>query len=502
MAGVYGSNPFAPAGEDFNQQHKSALTAAKSDRAPRPPPAATPKPAPPVAAGSAAPGAAAAAASAAAAAGGATIWAKPGSKKAIEGGSLGGNVGRRLDQTTGGTAKPSWAKDSDYPSCASCHTRFDMHVRRHHCRGCGIIFCDKCTPPPKMMLPVAWGIKEPQRCCVSCAEQLKGLQAHLVATNSNSNRGNEIDTGGMRRYFNRPLSFTLGGEVRKAAHTLNNMMSGLEAKLLDDPTVQANLMRGAKALLFLTVGKVAFGAGLRVGTGLVVVRLKKPGLIGAASSGSAVKPTAGRIAVTGGGGGSNGGSNGGWSAPCAVGLVGVSIGLEAGLETSDMVLPINDQGTLEAFALGTRHMSIGGEASLSFGLIGRTFARTSLATTTPADGDAAASSSSGPDGGAATAAAPLGAAGGGAGSAKDEKKVNVGKTSNAAYSHSRGVYGGVAIQGGMVVVRNDVNTKFYGKEVMIGMDSGDAAAAPAAPAAPAAADPAPAAADPAASWCR
>jgi len=60
-----------------------------------------------VAAGSAAPGAAAAAASAAAAAGGETIWAKPGSKKAIEGGSLGGNVGRRLDQTTGGTAKPS-----------------------------------------------------------------------------------------------------------------------------------------------------------------------------------------------------------------------------------------------------------------------------------------------------------------------------------------------------------------------------------------------------------
>jgi lipid-binding SYLF domain-containing protein len=279
-------------------------------------------------------------------------------------------------------------------------------------------------------------MKEPQRACVACAAQLSALQSQLVRTNSNAVRGNDIDTSGLRRYFNRPVAFTLGGEVRKAAHTINNMMSGFES-LANDGSVQSEYMRGAKGLLFMTVGKVAFGAGLRIGTGLLVVRLP--------SKATQQQRRASAPAAGGGGGGLGsgllaapsprgrpfevpaqpwGGDGGRWSAPCAVGLVGLSVGLEAGLETVDMVLPLRDDGVLERFCSGRRHLTLGGEASLSVGLVGRAFNKQNLS----------------------SASAPV-----------------VGTTTNA-YSHSRGLYGGIALQGGVVSVRRDVNTAFYGCE--------------------------------------
>ena len=288
-----------------------------------------------------------------------------------------------------------------------------------------------------MMMPEAWGMREPQRACMACAAQLSSMQGQLVRTNSNAVRDNLIDTDGVRRYFNRPVAFTLGGEVRKAAHTINNMMSGIEA-MANDGSLQSEYMRGAKGLLFMTVGKVAFGAGLRIGTGLLIVRLPgKPGLQpqqqqsrlgsrpsgggggGAASAAAAAAPRQYQVPVQ-----PWGGDGGRWSAPCAVGLMGLSAGLEAGLETVDLVLPVHDEGVLEKFCSGKRHLTLGGEASLSFGIVGRSFNKQNL------------SSSSAPGKG----------------------------TSAKAYSHSRGLYGGVAIQGGMVSVRRDVNTAFYGCE--------------------------------------
>jgi hypothetical protein len=60
-------------------------------------------------------------------------------------------------------------------------------------------------------------------------------------------------------------------------------------------------------LLFLTVGKVAFIGGVRIGTGLVISRLP----------------------------------DGSWSAPCAVGTLGVTFGAVIGAEISDMVTSID-----------------------------------------------------------------------------------------------------------------------------------------------------------------
>ena len=74
---------------------------------------------------------------------------------------------------------PSWARDKDYSACVACQTEFTLFLRRHHCRGCGLIFCHKCTPKPKMFLPLSWHMSEAERVCRTCAGQLRPLQAAL-----------------------------------------------------------------------------------------------------------------------------------------------------------------------------------------------------------------------------------------------------------------------------------------------------------------------------------
>ena len=36
---------------------------------------------------------------------------------------------------------------------------------------------------------------------------------------------------------------------------------------------------------------------------------------------------------------------------------------------------------------------------------------------------------------------------------------------NYSYSHSRGLYGGIAIEGAVIMARKDLNRKFYGQDI-------------------------------------
>jgi len=42
--------------------------------------------------------------------------------------------------------KSKWMLDTDTVKCMDCGYRFDSVIRRHHCRVCGAIFCDACSP--------------------------------------------------------------------------------------------------------------------------------------------------------------------------------------------------------------------------------------------------------------------------------------------------------------------------------------------------------------------
>jgi early endosome antigen 1 len=61
-----------------------------------------------------------------------------------------------------------WEADSDVPACPGCGKKFSVSVRRHHCRSCGHIFCQSCTPHTTT-LPSS---KKPVRVCRSCFSEL------------------------------------------------------------------------------------------------------------------------------------------------------------------------------------------------------------------------------------------------------------------------------------------------------------------------------------------
>lgn len=279
-----------------------------------------------------------------------------------------------MDQSVATLSSP-WEFDVLQPYCTSCRDDFNPINRRHHCRLCGKIFCNKCSnqraliPPSSIVLSPQAGKKagpqshesvsfspdpdpdrmltyvdedqqllygkgleerfqlarQPLRVCRPCHNQLQPIQDELRNANSNAMRFNHVDPTDARRFFNSPLAFTLGHEVRKAAYTLNNMLPlpkrfgsvidtdnfltgearelqqckdecstlGPNFAALDGVKIPARLLEQAKGIAVMTVVKGGFGlAGVEFGTGLAVARLGDQQ----------------------------------WSAPCAIGMAGVSWG--------------------------------------------------------------------------------------------------------------------------------------------------------------------------------
>lgn len=92
-----------------------------------------------------------------------------------------------------------------------------------------------------------------------------------------------------------PSSVCVGSELRKAAYTTHNLFT---LQYVRDKSIPLSLLRSARGLAFLTVAKGGLVFGGRFGTGLVIAKLP----------------------------------SGKWSAPCAIGTLGVSWGALAGAE--------------------------------------------------------------------------------------------------------------------------------------------------------------------------
>jgi hypothetical protein len=54
-----------------------------------------------------------------------------------------------------------WIKAEIVNNCEACQASFGVFRRKHHCRHCGHVFCDSCTPS-QMKLPPQFGYTEPQ----------------------------------------------------------------------------------------------------------------------------------------------------------------------------------------------------------------------------------------------------------------------------------------------------------------------------------------------------
>ena len=59
-----------------------------------------------------------------------------------------------------------WKADATVTNCVKCTTKFGLFTRKHHCRSCGGLFCDKCTSNRIEMVDLGYLNKE--RACDEC----------------------------------------------------------------------------------------------------------------------------------------------------------------------------------------------------------------------------------------------------------------------------------------------------------------------------------------------
>ena len=294
--------------------------------------------------------------------------------------------GGRARCGSGDFVPPRWVPDEECSLCSLCRAEFDWWTRKHHCRNCGRIFCHSCSYYWNL-LPIEFGLRDPQRVCRDCHDILLPLQNTLTTDIANHQRTNAVDvvSNSVRRYLNFPIAMTLGSEIRKASYSTYNLFTTFY--WIRDRTIPLGLLASAHGIAFMTVLRGGVTLGARLGTGLVIARLP----------------------------------NGQWSAPSAIGTIGVCYGALIGADVTDYVIILNNEDAVAAFS-GGGQVVVGAGAGLSVGPLGRCVSA-------------------------------------------DLNIGDIGCASAHSYSHSRGMYAGISLEGAIIFSRSDVNHRFYGRVV-------------------------------------
>ncbi|CAA7259976.1 unnamed protein product [Cyclocybe aegerita] len=123
--------------------------------------------------------------------------------------------------------------------------------------------------------------------------------------------------------------------------------------------------------------------------------------------------------------------NGTWSAPSAIGTAGLGVGGQAGAEMTDFLIVLNSRSAIRSF-MSAGSLTLGGNMSLALGPLGR-------------NGEAS-------------------------GSLSTNGKV----AAMYSYSKTRGLFGGVSVEGSVIVEREDANVQAYESPVTARMLLGGA----------------------------
>ncbi|NXK44356.1 SH3Y1 protein, partial [Chauna torquata] len=183
---------------------------------------------------------------------------------------------------------------------------------------------------------------------------------------------------------NTPIPSDLKSEAKKAAKILREFTE-ITSRNGPDKIIPPHVIAKAKGLAVLSVIKAGFLVTARGGSGIVLARLP----------------------------------NGTWSAPSAIGIAGLGGGFEIGIEVSDLVIILNHERAVEAFAKGG-NLTLGGNLTVAIGPLGRNL-----------EGDVALRSSA----------------------------------AVYTYCKSRGLFAGVSLEGACLIERKETNRKFYGQDI-------------------------------------
>lgn len=240
-------------------------------------------------------------------------------------------------------------------------------------------------------------------------------------------RFNHIDPTDPRRFLNSPVAFTLGHEVRKAAYALNNMLplpkrmgstmhfaDNNPDKFLTGDDLDIQQCKDECASItpnFSNLDGVKIPARLlEEAKGVAVLTVVKGGF-GMAGVEFGTGLVVARL-----------GDNQQWSAPCAIGTAGMSWGALIGAQVSDHVFLLMTDSAVELMFSNDGNLQLGADVGVAVGPVGRAL-----------EADFVASPG---------AVAPI-----------------------YTYSLSKGIYAGISLDGKVIVTRNRVNEKFYGREV-------------------------------------
>ncbi|NWX76117.1 SH3Y1 protein, partial [Alca torda] len=183
---------------------------------------------------------------------------------------------------------------------------------------------------------------------------------------------------------NNPIPSNLKSEAKKAAKILREFTE-ITSRNGPDKIIPPHVIAKAKGLAVLSVIKAGFLVTARAGSGIVLARLP----------------------------------SGTWSAPSAIGIAGLGGGFEIGIEVSDLVIILNHERAVEAFAKGG-NLTLGGNLTVAIGPLGRNL-----------EGDVALRSSA----------------------------------AVYTYCKSRGLFAGVSLEGTCLIERKETNRKFYGQDI-------------------------------------
>eukprot|EP00754_Rhynchopus_humris_P025775 Rhum_TRINITY_DN14966_c1_g1::Rhum_TRINITY_DN14966_c1_g1_i1::g.129245::m.129245 len=84
-----------------------------------------------------------------------------------------------------------WAPDDSRTACCVCDRKFTVTRRRHHCRKCGALVCEKCSPYTQSVS----GYKEKQRVCVTCYHDVENTSFAHLASEMEQYRFGDADDG-------------------------------------------------------------------------------------------------------------------------------------------------------------------------------------------------------------------------------------------------------------------------------------------------------------------
>lgn len=258
-----------------------------------------------------------------------------------------------------------------------------------------MLYCGSCSDykslihPAEVVYPPDWDSmlstfdpRESLRVCRGCFEDLEPQQDELLKTTTNAAQPASVDRDTVERYLNVPIQFDMRSEIAKATNTLYNFCE--DNAIEGSDSVPRELIEGAWGLAFVTTMQAGFFFSARMGSGLVIGRTP----------------------------------DGEWSAPSAVCTAGAGWGLQIGGEVTDMLIVLNSQDAVDAFA-STAQLTLGTELSLALGPMGRS------AETNMTAGDN-------------------------------------GVSAVFSYAHSKGFFVGIALHACMILARPDCNERFYG----------------------------------------